>query len=211
MAFMRVLSSAHVYTNPWMTVREDVVLRQNGSTGRHAVVDGPDVARANAARSSWRPTSRQASRTDLALRTSSTSSAVGSRYLEAHTSDGVMFSESPRCHQDTGASLLVSERLLGYWVVGRQDLGRVGYGLGPWWLRLSETSGCLCGGEQPVGVSRPWVGGQQSDPAIAGPSRSDRDHNGWMSLWVGDEELEVVVAEVVDGDDRFGVVVVLRT
>lgn len=44
MAFVRVLSSAQVYANPWMTVREDVVLRQDGSTGRHAVVDGPDLA-----------------------------------------------------------------------------------------------------------------------------------------------------------------------
>jgi 8-oxo-dGDP phosphatase len=41
---MKTLATKEVYANPWMTVREDVVLRHDGSTGRHAVVDGPDLA-----------------------------------------------------------------------------------------------------------------------------------------------------------------------
>lgn len=41
---METLSSTEVYANPWLTVREDSVRRSDGSTGRHAVVDCPDIA-----------------------------------------------------------------------------------------------------------------------------------------------------------------------
>jgi 8-oxo-dGTP pyrophosphatase MutT (NUDIX family) len=38
------VSSKIVYTNPWMTVREDVIRRGDGSEGTYAVVDKPDFA-----------------------------------------------------------------------------------------------------------------------------------------------------------------------
>ena len=41
---METVSSRQVYANPWMTVREDRVRRADGSTGRHGVVDSPDIA-----------------------------------------------------------------------------------------------------------------------------------------------------------------------
>lgn len=41
---MDTLESRQVYANPWMTVREDTIRRADGSTGIHAVVDGPDIA-----------------------------------------------------------------------------------------------------------------------------------------------------------------------
>lgn len=41
---MRTESSREVYANPWMTVREDSVLRQDGSAGIYGVIDKPDYA-----------------------------------------------------------------------------------------------------------------------------------------------------------------------
>lgn len=41
---MERLSSRVVYTNPWMSVREDSVRRGDGSTGIYGVVDKPDFA-----------------------------------------------------------------------------------------------------------------------------------------------------------------------
>jgi 8-oxo-dGTP pyrophosphatase MutT (NUDIX family) len=41
---MRQLSSKVVYENAWMTVREDVVERLDGSTGLYGVVEKPDFA-----------------------------------------------------------------------------------------------------------------------------------------------------------------------
>ena len=41
---MEQLSSRPVYRNAWMTVREDTVRRQDGSTGIYGVVDKPDFA-----------------------------------------------------------------------------------------------------------------------------------------------------------------------
>ena len=41
---MRQLSSKVVYENPWMTVREDVVERLDGSTGLYGVVEKQDFA-----------------------------------------------------------------------------------------------------------------------------------------------------------------------
>jgi 8-oxo-dGTP pyrophosphatase MutT (NUDIX family) len=41
---VETLDSRQVYANPWMSVREDVVRRTDGSTGGYAVVDGPDIA-----------------------------------------------------------------------------------------------------------------------------------------------------------------------
>lgn len=41
---MERLSSRIVYTNPWMTVREDSVRRVDGSTGIYGVVEKPDFA-----------------------------------------------------------------------------------------------------------------------------------------------------------------------
>jgi 8-oxo-dGTP pyrophosphatase MutT (NUDIX family) len=41
---MERLGSRVVYTNPWMTVREDHVRRPDGSTGIYGVVDKPDFA-----------------------------------------------------------------------------------------------------------------------------------------------------------------------
>ncbi|QEN13121.1 NUDIX hydrolase [Mycobacterium sp. ELW1] len=38
------LSSREVYRNRWMSVREDIVERPDGSTGIHGVVDRPDYA-----------------------------------------------------------------------------------------------------------------------------------------------------------------------
>jgi 8-oxo-dGTP pyrophosphatase MutT (NUDIX family) len=38
------LNSRTVYTNPWMTVREDSVRRADGSTGIYGVVEKPDFA-----------------------------------------------------------------------------------------------------------------------------------------------------------------------
>ena len=39
MSGIRTLSSRTVYENPWITVREDAIERQDGSRGVHAVVD----------------------------------------------------------------------------------------------------------------------------------------------------------------------------
>lgn len=41
---MKKLDSREVYRNPWMTVREDRILRQDGSPGMYGVVDKPDFA-----------------------------------------------------------------------------------------------------------------------------------------------------------------------
>ncbi|WP_188991291.1 NUDIX domain-containing protein [Saccharopolyspora thermophila] len=41
---MKQISSRAVYTNPWMTVREDGVRRADGSEGIYGVVDKPDYA-----------------------------------------------------------------------------------------------------------------------------------------------------------------------
>lgn len=41
---MRTLSSSVVYRNAWMTVREDVVQRDDGHRGVYGVVDKPDFA-----------------------------------------------------------------------------------------------------------------------------------------------------------------------
>lgn len=41
---MWTASSRQVYTNPWMTVREDEVRRADGSDGVYGVVDKPDYA-----------------------------------------------------------------------------------------------------------------------------------------------------------------------
>ena len=41
---MRTLDSRQVYRNAWMTVREDQVERDDGSTGIYGVVDKPDFA-----------------------------------------------------------------------------------------------------------------------------------------------------------------------
>jgi 8-oxo-dGTP pyrophosphatase MutT (NUDIX family) len=41
---MRTTSSREVYANAWMTVREDELLRADGSSGVYGVVDKPDYA-----------------------------------------------------------------------------------------------------------------------------------------------------------------------
>lgn len=41
---MQQMASRVVYENPWMTVREDTVRRQDGSMGIYGVVDKPDFA-----------------------------------------------------------------------------------------------------------------------------------------------------------------------
>ena len=41
---MQRLASRRVYSNPWMTLREDTVRRADGSTGIYGVVDKPDFA-----------------------------------------------------------------------------------------------------------------------------------------------------------------------
>ncbi len=41
---METLGSREVYANPWMTVREDPVRREDGTTGIYGVVDKPDYA-----------------------------------------------------------------------------------------------------------------------------------------------------------------------
>ncbi|GAA1217315.1 NUDIX domain-containing protein [Prauserella alba] len=41
---MEQLSSRQVYTNNWMTVREDSIRREDGSAGLYGVVDKPDYA-----------------------------------------------------------------------------------------------------------------------------------------------------------------------
>ncbi|ATE57025.1 MULTISPECIES: NUDIX domain-containing protein [Actinosynnema] len=41
---METLGSRQVYANPWMTVREDPIRRNDGSTGIYGVVDKPDYA-----------------------------------------------------------------------------------------------------------------------------------------------------------------------
>jgi len=41
---IRTLSSRDVYRNPWMTVREDSIQRQDGSTGIYGVVLKPDFS-----------------------------------------------------------------------------------------------------------------------------------------------------------------------
>jgi 8-oxo-dGTP pyrophosphatase MutT (NUDIX family) len=41
---VETLGSKQVYANPWMTVREDVIRRSDGSTGIYGVVDSPDIA-----------------------------------------------------------------------------------------------------------------------------------------------------------------------
>ena len=41
---VETLGSSQVYANPWLSVREDTVRRSDGSTGRYAVVDCPDIA-----------------------------------------------------------------------------------------------------------------------------------------------------------------------
>jgi 8-oxo-dGDP phosphatase len=41
---VQTLSSRQVYANPWMTVREDVVRRGDGSTGIYGVIDKPTYA-----------------------------------------------------------------------------------------------------------------------------------------------------------------------
>ena len=41
---MRTTSSREVYRNPWLTVREDAVVRDDGSTGVYGVVEKPHFA-----------------------------------------------------------------------------------------------------------------------------------------------------------------------
>jgi ADP-ribose pyrophosphatase len=41
---IRTLSSRAVYTNPWMRLREDVILRSNGKEGIYGVVEKDDAA-----------------------------------------------------------------------------------------------------------------------------------------------------------------------
>jgi ADP-ribose pyrophosphatase len=41
---IKTLSSKEVYRNRWMTVREDAILRQDGSSGIYGVVSKPDFA-----------------------------------------------------------------------------------------------------------------------------------------------------------------------
>ncbi|MCP2260335.1 ADP-ribose pyrophosphatase YjhB, NUDIX family [Streptoalloteichus tenebrarius] len=41
---METLASREVYANPWMTVREDVIRRPDGSTGIYGVIDKPTYA-----------------------------------------------------------------------------------------------------------------------------------------------------------------------
>lgn len=41
---MRAMNSREVYTNAWMTVREDAIQRADGSNGIYGVVDKPDYA-----------------------------------------------------------------------------------------------------------------------------------------------------------------------
>jgi 8-oxo-dGDP phosphatase len=41
---VETLGTNQVYANPWMTVREDVIRRPDGSTGIYGVVDTPDIA-----------------------------------------------------------------------------------------------------------------------------------------------------------------------
>ena len=41
---MQTLSSRQVYANPWMTVREDAVRRDDGSDGIFGVIDKPTAA-----------------------------------------------------------------------------------------------------------------------------------------------------------------------
>ncbi|WP_069853381.1 NUDIX domain-containing protein [Actinoalloteichus hymeniacidonis] len=41
---MDTVSSREVYANPWMTIREDAIRRQDGTAGIYGVVDKPDYA-----------------------------------------------------------------------------------------------------------------------------------------------------------------------
>ncbi len=41
---MRRVGSREVYANPWMTVREDVIRRDDGTDGIYGVIDKPDYA-----------------------------------------------------------------------------------------------------------------------------------------------------------------------
>jgi 8-oxo-dGTP pyrophosphatase MutT (NUDIX family) len=41
---IKTLSSRVVYTNPWLTVREDEIEREDGSRGIYSVIDKPDFA-----------------------------------------------------------------------------------------------------------------------------------------------------------------------
>src|SRR5438132_473856 len=41
---MRVVDNRVVYSNPWMSVREDDIERDDGSVGLYGVVDKPDFA-----------------------------------------------------------------------------------------------------------------------------------------------------------------------
>jgi ADP-ribose pyrophosphatase len=41
---VKTLTSQVVYKNSWMTVREDIVQRENGSTGIYGIVEKPDFA-----------------------------------------------------------------------------------------------------------------------------------------------------------------------
>jgi 8-oxo-dGDP phosphatase len=41
---VRTLSSRQVYANPWMTVREDAIRRDDGSDGIYGVIDKPTAA-----------------------------------------------------------------------------------------------------------------------------------------------------------------------
>jgi 8-oxo-dGTP pyrophosphatase MutT (NUDIX family) len=41
---VRTLSSKQVYANPWMTVREDAIQRDDGSDGIYGVIDKPTAA-----------------------------------------------------------------------------------------------------------------------------------------------------------------------
>ncbi|AOS62298.1 8-oxo-dGTP pyrophosphatase MutT (NUDIX family) [Actinoalloteichus hymeniacidonis] len=43
-AAMDTVSSREVYANPWMTIREDAIRRQDGTAGIYGVVDKPDYA-----------------------------------------------------------------------------------------------------------------------------------------------------------------------
>jgi 8-oxo-dGTP pyrophosphatase MutT (NUDIX family) len=43
-AAVKKIDSRQVYRSPWMTVREDTILREDGSPGRYGVVDKPDFA-----------------------------------------------------------------------------------------------------------------------------------------------------------------------
>ena len=64
------------------------------------------------------------------------------------------------------------------------------------------------GGEEPFRVGGVGVCGEESDVGVAAAAGCGGDDDGGQSLVVGDEQLVVIDADVVDVDDGFGVVVV---